>query len=339
MKCSKIALVALATLTFVACTRIPKVEINGTLPTYAGEMLYLDHVGAQRTTTIDSLIVGKKGEYCFRFVVQEFPELYAVRTVGYKEYIVLDSLGVNETETAQISELRRTITQQSLEEHKAVARDYILKNPRTLAAYYALLQQKDGLFIFNPYDKTDRQCYAAVATAWNVFYPENARTKVIYNLVNGIIQEERKLAYSAQLKEIIANAENAFLDITLPNENGVERSLSAHRGKVILLDFSAVEMEQSGAYIFELRALYEKYHARGLEIYQVSADSNPMAWERTAENLPWTTVRSPYGAYASCFQLYNVQSIPTTFLFNRKGEVIARSLSFDALPAAIEKCL
>ncbi len=339
MNISKITCVALLALFTLGCAHTHQTEIKGNLPDYAGKTLYLDLVGAQRTTTLDSLVVRPDGSYRFRFTPQDLPELYAIRTVGHREYIVLDSLGVDETQTAQIADFRASITQKSLEDHKACARDYILRNPRTLAAYYALLQQKDGLFIFNPYEKTDRQCYAAVATAWNVFHPANPRTKVIYNLVEGIIKEERKLAQNARLQEMIANAENAFLDITLPNENAVEHSLSDHRGKVILLDFSAAEMEQSQAYIFELRDLYDKYHARGLEIYQVSADTNPIAWERTAENLPWTTVRSPYGAYASCFQQYNVQRIPTRFLFNRKGEVIARDLSFDALPAAIEKCL
>ncbi len=337
MKYTNIFLLAFAALVAASCTH--KTEIAGTLPEAAGQTLYLDQVGAQRTTTLDSLKVRNDGTYRFRFVPQDLPELYAVRTAGHKEYFVIDSLGINQPETDQIAHFRASLLQNSVEDHKAAARDYIIRNPRTLAAYYALLQQKDGLFLFNPYEKTDRQCYAAVATAWSVFYPNNARTKVIYNLVNDIIQEERKLEQNARLQEFIANAENAFLDITLPNENGVERSLSDYRGDVILLDFSAAEMEQSQAYIFELRDLYDKYHARGLEIYQVSADTNPIAWEVTAENLPWTTVRSPHGAYASCFQLYNVQRIPTRFLLNRKGEIIARDLSFDALPAAIEKCL
>ncbi len=323
----------------VGCTGSHKTEITGTITDAAGKTVYLDQVGAQRTTTLDSLTAKKDGSYRFSFETQDLPELYAVRTAGQKEYFVVDSLGVNQAETDKIAEFRSSLQEKSLEEHKAAAREYILKNPRTVAAYYALLQQKDGLFIFNPYEKVDRPCYAAVATAWNVFYPNNARTKVIYNLVDDIIQEERQLEQNARLQEMIANAENAFLDITLPNENGVEWSLSAYRGKVILLDFSAAEMEHSQAYIFELRELYDKYHARGLEIYQVSADTNPIAWEATAENLPWTTVRSEYGAYASCFQLYNVQRIPTLYLLNRKGEVVARNLSFDALPAAIEKCL
>ncbi len=337
MNLSKIIFIALATLLIISCSN--KTEISGTLADATGKTLYLDHVEAQRTTTIDSLQIKKDGTYRFRFTPQELPELYAIRTAGHKTYVVVDSLGVNEAETAQIAAFRTSLIEKSVDEHKVFVRDYILKNPRTLAAYYSLLQQKNGLFIFNPYDKADRQCYAAVATAWNVFYPHNTRTKVIYNLVNGIIQEERKLAQNARLQEMIANAENAFLDITLPNENGIERSLSEHRGNVILLDFSAAEMEYSQAYIFELRELYDKYHTRGLDIYQVSADTNPIAWEHTAENLPWTTVRSPYGMYASCFQQYNVQRLPTLFLFNRKGEVIARNLSFDALPAAIEKCL
>ncbi len=323
----------------VGCADSQKTEISGIIPDAAGQMIYLDQMGAQRTTTLDSLEVRNDGTYRFCFVPQELPELYAVRTAGYKEYVVVDSLGVNQAETDKIAELRVSLKEKLLDEHKASARDYILRNPRTFAAYFALLQQKDDSFIFNPYDKTDRQCYAAVATAWNVFHPTLARTQALYGMVDGIIQDERKLEHNARLQELIAASENAFLDITLPDENGVECSLSAYRGKVILLDFSAAEMDYSQAYIFALRDLYDKYHARGLEIYQVSADSNPMLWTATAENLPWTTVRSPYGIEAPCFLQYNVQRLPTLFLFNRKGEVMARYLSVDELPAAIEKCL
>ncbi len=316
-----------------------KTQLAGEMPQAAGKMLYLEQVGAQRTTTIDSIKVGEDGAYRFRFEPQELPELYALRTAGYREFIVIDSLGINEEESAQIAQLRESLVQKSLEEHKTFARDLIIKNPKALSAYYGLLQQKEGLFIFNPYEKVDRQCYAAVATAWHVYYPKTTRGKTIYNLVNNIIIEERRLQQNLALQQMIDEAESAFLDITLPDEDGINQTLSDLRGDVILLDFSAVEMEQSNAYIFELRELYNKYARRGLAIYQVSADQNKLLWEDAVASLPWITVRSEYGAYSSYFQQYNVQRIPTRFLFNRKGEIIARDLSFEALPKAIEKCL
>ncbi len=344
----KLFYISIACLGLIACTSQPTAEIKGTLAEAASEMLYIDHLGVNKTTIVDSLKVNKTGAFDITIPLTEYPDLYRLR-FG-KQQIVLaldsatqititDSLIEGSENTAQIAEIRRSFTEKPLEEHKIYLRDIIIRNPSSLAAYYGLLQQKDGQFIFNPYDKQDRVCYAAVATAWNVYYPHTKRAKSIYNLVNGIIQEERRVLQNEKMQQLIAESESAFLDIILSDEYGINQALSAYRGEVILLDFSAVEMQQGQAYIFELRELYNKYHERGLEIYQVSADTNPIAWEQTAINLPWTTVRSEYGAYATAFQQYNVQTIPTRFLFNKKGEIIARDLSFDELPSAIEACL
>ena len=98
-------------------------------------------------------------------------------------------------------------------------------------------------------------------------------------------------------------------------------------------------MEQSVGYNFELRELYNRYNKRGLEIYSVSLDRNQFLWEQTVENLPWTTVRADQNTAASVLMQYNVQGLPTLFLFDRKGNIQGRYIDFEALDADIRKYL
>ena len=129
-----------------------------------------------------------------------------------------------------------------------------------------------------------------------------------------------------------------MLDISLPDEEGLTRSLSDLSGKVVVLDFSAIEMEQSQGYIFELRELYNRYRSRGLTIYSVSLDRNRLLWEDGVVNLPWINVYAGDQATEVLLR-YNVQSLPTLFLLDRKGNVQGRYSNFEQLDADIRKYL
>ena len=181
--------------------------------------------------------------------------------------------------------------------------------------------------------------YQAVATSFQTWMPNYERTKVLCNQVKDVLQAERNIKNQQAMRDFIDKAENSFLDITLPDEQGDLQSLSDLRGSVIILDFSSSEMEQSVGYNFELRELYNRYNIRGLEIYSVSLDRNQFLWEQTVENLPWTTVRADQNTAASVLMQYNVQGLPTLFLFDRKGNIQGRYIDFEALDADIRKYL
>ena len=127
-----------------------------------------------------------------------------------------------------------------------------------------------------------------------------------------------------------------FLDICLKDEKGADRSLADLRGKVVILDFSAIEMEQSMGYVFELRELYNRYSKSGLEIYSVSLDRNKLLWEDGVANLPWVNVYAGDKA-AEVLTRYNVQSLPTLFLLDRKGNVQGRYIGFEQLGTDLRK--
>jgi len=169
--------------------------------------------------------------------------------------------------------------------------------------------------------------------------PDYDRTKNLYNLVLDAIKTDRNQKEKEAWKEIIANSKTGYIDINLPDKNDVEQKLSSLDGKVVLIDFSTFDMKGSIDYTFALRDLYAKYHKRGFEIYQVSLDQNKESWRQSAANIPWICVRDENGPDTKFIATYNVSSIPTSFLMNRKGTIICRNFGLDELSKEIEKSL
>ncbi|MBR1809498.1 MAG: DUF4369 domain-containing protein [Paludibacteraceae bacterium] len=340
----------------LASCSAPSFRIEGNITGAEGRKLYLEQLALDNTSLLDSVVLPSDGSFRFRQPAPEFSELYRLRlgksvfvfAVDSAEHISFavsaDSLSYftnveGSQHTNQITALRRSLRFSAAEDHKQLARETILKDPRSMVAYYALFQQKAGMFVFDLYDKADRPYFSAVATAWNVFMPDNPRSKAVYKLTLDAIQQERQEANRQAMRQFIADSENSFLDICLPDENGKLRYLSDLRGRVFVLDFSAIAMEKSAAYIFSLRDIYNKYSSKGLEIYSVSADTNKLLWEDSAQNLPWITVRGENGMYEDAFAQYNIQQIPTLYLFNKQGEILGRYSDFEALAKAIDVCL
>ena len=207
--------------------------------------------------------------------------------------------------------------------YKEVARKYIYSAPMSTAAYFALFQQIDGLLFFDLYDRKDVKAYGAVATSYNHTYPESPRSKHLYNLTlqsMKVLRAQRPVDYSnVETKEI------SFLDIELPNVRGEVVKLSTVApGKVVLINFTAYQTEWSPALNMALGELYTKYHDQGLEIYQVSLDSDFHFWRNGASNLPWVTVHDPQSVYSQVAGLYNVKQLPALFILDRKGNLVKR---------------
>ena len=222
--------------------------------------------------------------------------------------------------------------------YKEVARKYIYSAPMSTAAYFALFQQIDGLLFFDLYDRKDVKAYGAVATSYNHTYPESPRSKHLYNLTlqsMKVLRAQRPVDYSnVETKEI------SFLDIELPDVRGEVVKLSTVApGKVVLINFTAYQTEWSPALNMAFGELYTKYHDQGLEIYQVSLDSDFHFWRNGASNLPWVTVHDPQSVYSQVAGLYNVKQLPALFILDRKGNLVKRVEDVKKLEADVKAVL
>ena len=230
--------------------------------------------------------------------------------------------------------------QDEVRRYKETVIPYIVENPASPSAYFAIFQQVNGLDIFDRTKREDYRYILTVANAYNTFLPESPRTQHLYRLALAILQNERETKQEADKEpQMPAANEVSLIDIALPDLYGKIRRLSDLKGKVVLLDFSAYEGKYSPDYNRALAQLYQKYHRQGLEIYQVSIDPNENLWQVSADNLPWICVRDADTTRSRAALSYNVQSLPTAFLIDRQNTLQQRVAKLSDLPQAIEKLL
>lgn len=227
-----------------------------------------------------------------------------------------------------------------------VKTNYIFKEPMKASSYYALFQTiqlgNTNSLIFNPRNnKDDVKVFAAVATSWDTYYPGAERGKNLHNIAIEGMKDIRIIDRQRAQQQIEASkvSVNGCIEIALQDNKGQVRRLSDLTGKVVLLDFHIFASNESTKRIMMLRELYNKYHAAGLEIYQVSVDPDEHFWKTSTAALPWICVREENGIQGTSLQLYNVQSIPTFFLIDRSNTLRARDIQIKDIDAAIKNLL
>ena len=223
-----------------------------------------------------------------------------------------------------------------------VMKNYIYKEPNKAYAYFALFQTLGQWLIFNPRtEKEDIRAFAAVATSWDTYYPHAERGQNLHNIAIEGMKNQRIVAAQNQDLELDASkvSEAGVLDIALTDNKGQMRHLTDLKGQVVLLDFHVFAMDESPARILMLRELYNKYHAQGFEVYQVSLDPDEHFWKQQTAALPWVNVRDADGVNSQRLMLYNVQSIPDFFLIDRGNNIVTRAANIKDLEAEIKKLL
>ncbi len=239
------------------------------------------------------------------------------------------------------------IVARMLEAYKQdIKTNYIFKEPMKAYSYYALFQTIQvgnmNSLIFNPRNsKEDVKVFAAVATSWDTYYPGAERGKNLHNIAIEGMKDIRIMENQVAQQKIDASkvSVNGCIELALQDNKGVTRRLSDLKGKVVLLDFHLFASSESTKRIMMLRELYNKYHAAGLEIYQVSVDPDEHFWKTATAALPWICVRDEDGIQGQSLQLYNVQNIPTFFLIDRSNTLQARDAQIKDIDAAIKNLL
>ena len=232
-----------------------------------------------------------------------------------------------------------------IDQYKAsVLTNYVYKEPMKAYSYFALFQGivvgNAYLMVFNPRTNTDDvRPFSAVATSWDQLYPKSLRGENLHNIAIEGMKTQRIVKASQEGLEVDASkvTEADIIDIVLPDNNGVTRRLTDLKGKVVLLDFHVFAADGSSERILALRELYNKYHDRGLEIFQVSLDEDAHFWKTQTAALPWVSVRDDKGV--SQPYLYQVQAVPLDYIINRDNQVVLGPREIKNLETDIAKYL
>jgi peroxiredoxin len=218
--------------------------------------------------------------------------------------------------------------------------NYIYAHPNTTYAYFALFQKLNNYLIFDPLNsKDDVKCFAAVATSLTLKYPHSERSKNLYNIViKGMKNTHAPVTKVLQLPQDKLS-EAGVIEISLRDLRGNIQKLTSLKGKTVILDFTVYQSSFAASHNQKLLDLYKKYRSQGLEIYQVSLDADEHFWKEAADNLPWICVHDENGIYSTVASIYNVKSVPSFFLINKRNELSVRGDQVKNLEAAVKALL
>ena len=122
-------------------------------------------------------------------------------------------------------------------------------------------------------------------------------------------------------------------EIILNDTNGNPISLSSLRGQYVLLDFWAAWCRPCREENPNILENYYRFKDQGFEVYQVSLDRNKEDWLRGIEQdkLPWINVSDLKYYQSEAAVLYNINKIPSTFLLDPNGTIIAKHIELRGI--------
>lgn len=251
------------------------------------------------------------------------------------------AIAINDNEELTVQATNDSIMGLINQYKEDIKKNYIYAEPGKSYAYFALFQTLGDMLLFNPRaNREDIKAFAAVATSWDANYPNSARGANLHNIaIEGMNNIRINDAARAQTIDASKVSSAGLIDIVLRDNNGKQRKLSDLKGKVVLLDFHVFATEESPARILQLREIYNKYHAQGLEIFQVSIDPDEHFWKQQTAALPWINVRDADGLQSQTLAIYNVQAIPDFFLIDRDNNIVGRAQNIKNLEQTIKSLL
>ena len=208
---------------------------------------------------------------------------------------------------------------------------FVGANQGSLAALYALrhavaeqyIPQLDGFGVTLAH-------YTAVLDGLKANYPESPYIALL----------EREVADQQALMDVVNSVELvSYPDIELQDMYRKSHSLSSLSGGVTLLYFWISESAVCNNINADLKALYERYHDKGFEVYHISADGDEAMWIEAVrqQGHPWISVYG--GQNADVFMLFNVETLPKAYLIDREGNVSVAPLNMSALERELKRLL
>ena len=137
-------------------------------------------------------------------------------------------------------------------------------------------------------------------------------------------------------------------EISQPGLDGKEMKLSSLKGQIVLIDFWASWCGPCRRENPNVVRAYKKYNkakfkeAKGFEVFSVSLDNNQGAWAQAIkqDGLIWKYHVSDLKKWRSeAAQLYGVGSIPSSFLIDGNGVVIAKNLRGNQIDLQLDKLI
>jgi hypothetical protein len=235
--------------------------------------------------------------------------------------------------TRHAASLRREVSENYLKLYRSSVR-YVLENPRSMTSVPVLFRKLGEMPVFN--QPMDALHFRNLADSLSTIYPTSPYVRALQK------EAQRREKGLSLVNKIDSVAVVGFPEIELPNIHSQKVKLSEVDAKVILLHFwTCKDGAQKLCNQDVLKPLYEKYHAKGLEIYQVALDVDKFDWAQVvkAQNMPWLNVCDIRGGSSSYLSLYNVSALPAQYLIVDGALTAEQPSSPESLKQLLSKLL
>jgi len=200
---------------------------------------------------------------------------------------------------------------------------FIIENITSMAAIQALYQRIDeNTYVL--YQPRDLQYLKIVSDSLSVKYPVSRHVRALKENVTS----ELNRMYIDRMASLASQLPVTRTTPVLPDTGGKMISLSSLRGKYVLVSFWSTTSQECLNELPLLRSIYSSYRSKGLEIYQVSLDSDEQRWKNVVrfEEIPWISVREQDPSRPAFARLMNVNSVPSNLLYDPEGNIINTNL-------------
>lgn len=351
----------------VSCSSEPKYTVNGTIEGAEAGTVFLQLRTPEGFVAIDSAEM-EKGAFRMQGFI-EYPQM-VVLTLGDQRRGVSFFLENSKiTVTGNIDSLNKasitgSLTQTEFETYRAsfeemnnkmreTIRNYrdarVNNNTELAASLEKELQEMDArqtemnkqFIVNNPGSFVTPLIISQLAY--------NMEATELETLLGGLDSSLFKVAEVAELRETVERMKAIAIgqkapDFTLNDLNGNAVSLSSKIGgstQLLLLDFWASWCEPCRQENPNVVKVWNEFNKKGFDVLGVSLDTDGEAWKAEIVNaaLPWTHVSDLKGGSSEVAVLYAISAIPSNFLIDGNGVIVAHNLRGDDLGAKVKEIL
>jgi len=356
---SKVFTIIAAVMVMAACTQNAK--ISGTIDSAPSSEVVVKLLDVNRYQVLDTVATDASGRFSYKVSVQkgqpEFVYLFRndvkvaslLLEAGDKVVVSADTLGNYSVEGSEESQklaqvekdhaaamrrlnaiaarMENASENEAADLRKEIGKEYvdyyrnrvmyILKNSTSLTSVPVLFQNFGAdLPVFS--QTTDAIHFMNVSDSLATVYPDSKYVKALRK------EAERRFGY-LELETVMMNAQEiGYPDIELPDINARKIKLSEVDAKVVMVYFwSATDASQKMFNLDVLKSLYDDYHSKGFEIYQIALDPDKTSWAQVVkqQSLPWINVCDGLGANSPYVLTYNIGVLPAAFII-ADGELV-----------------